>query len=76
MLICGKHKIGNKKEIEIISESLKGWSEELNLISWNEKEDKYDLRVWKSEHEKMGKGITLTNEELKKLRDTLSKLNL
>jgi hypothetical protein len=45
--------------------------EELNLISWNEKDPKYDLRDWSPEHEKMGKGITLNIEELKKLKELL-----
>lgn len=65
-----------KDTIGTLSESPKGWTKELNLISWNGKEAKYDLRDWAPEHEKMGKGITLTNEELKKLRDILAKLNL
>lgn len=47
-----------EKELGYISESEKGWKKELNLISWNGKEAKYDLRDWSPEHEKMGKGIT------------------
>lgn len=65
------------KEIAgVLSESAKGWKKELNLISWNDKEAKYDIRDWDSEHKKMGKGVTLSVEELKKLRDILAKLNL
>jgi hypothetical protein len=64
------------KEIAIVSESSRGWSKELNLISWNERDPKYDLREWSPEHEKMGKGITLSAEELKTLRDALNKLEL
>lgn len=56
-----------KKEIEVLSESSKGWRKELNLISWNGAEPKYDIRDWAPDHEKMGKGITLTEEEAKKL---------
>lgn len=52
-----------EKEIGKLSESAKGWTKELNLISWNGKEAKYDLRDWAPEHEKMGKGITLANED-------------
>jgi len=59
-----------------ISESPKGWKKELNLISWNDKEPKYDIRDWSPEHEKMGKGVTLTKEELKNLRDLLNGMNL
>lgn len=63
-----------KEEIAILSESPKGWKKELNLISWNEGEPKYDIRDWAPEHEKMGKGITLTKEEAQKLADALSKI--
>ncbi len=64
------------KHIDIISESPKGWTKELNLISWNNREPKYDLRDWAPEHEKMGKGITLNKEELEKLRDILNDMDL
>ena len=47
---------------------------ELNIISWNGKEAKYDLREWSPDHEKMGKGVTLTNDELKSLRDLLNSI--
>ena len=59
-----------------ISASGKGWSKELNLISWNDRDPKYDLRDWAPEHEKMGKGITLTEEELRTLRDLLNAMDL
>ena len=59
-----------------ISDSSKGWSKELNLISWNDRDPKYDLRDWAPEHEKMGKGITLTKEELRTLRDLLNAMAL
>jgi len=65
-----------KKTIGVLSESTKGWKKELNLIFWNDKEPKYDLREWDPAHEKMGKGITLTIDELKKLRDVLNGLEL
>ena len=60
--------------IGILSESSKGWKKELNLISWNEREAKYDIREWSSDHEKMGKGITLSKEEFKALKELLSKI--
>lgn len=56
----------------VLSESAKGWKKELNLISWNGKESKYDLRDWDADHKEMGKGVTLTVGELKKLRDVLN----
>lgn len=60
-----------KKEIGVLSESAKGWTKELNLVSWNDGAPKYDLRDWAPDHEKMGKGITLTEDELKKLKELL-----
>lgn len=62
--------------VGVISESSKGWKKELNLISWNKRDPKYDIRDWSPEREKMGKGVTLTKEELEKLRDILGELNL
>ncbi|MDO4809790.1 MAG: YdbC family protein [Eubacteriales bacterium] len=56
-----------KKEIGVLSENAKGWKKELNLISWNDAAPKYDIRDWAPEHEKMGKGITLTKEEAESL---------
>jgi len=57
-----------KKNIGVISQSPKGWTKELNLVSWNGAAPKYDIRDWDPEHEKMGKGVTLTEEELRKLK--------
>lgn len=65
-----------KETIGSLSESSKGWKKELNLISWNDKEPKYDLRDWDSEHKKMGKGVTLSVEELKKLKEILNQMKL
>ncbi len=56
-----------KQQIGTISESGKGWTKELNLISWNGGSPKYDIRDWAPNHEKMGKGITLTEEEVRTL---------
>lgn len=63
------------EEIGVLSESAKGWTKELNLVSWNGAAPKYDLRDWAPGHEKMGKGITLSPEEAEKLRDLLNKIN-
>ena len=65
-----------KKNVGELSESSKGWKKELNLISWNDKEPKYDIRDWDGEHKKMGKGVTLSVEELNKLRDVLNGMEL
>ena len=62
--------------IGIVSEGKNGWTTELKLISWTEREPVYDVRTWSPDHEKMGKGITITKEEAKALRDMLNTLNL
>lgn len=64
-----KYEIVN--EIGVISDDGK-WRLELNRISWNGREPKYDLRKWMPGHEKMGKGVTLTDDELVKLADLLA----
>lgn len=65
-----------KETIGTLSESAKGWTKQLNLVSWNDKEPKYDLREWDPEYKKMGKGVTLSKEELKKLKDMLNGMDL
>ncbi|RKQ33889.1 YdbC family protein [Oceanobacillus halophilus] len=60
--------------IAVLSESPKGWTKELNLISWNGRDPKYDLRDWAPDKMKMGKGVTLTKEELLKLKDSLEEI--
>jgi len=62
------------KKFGVISTSSKGWTKELNLISWNEREPKYDIREWAPDGETMGKGVTLSREELAALKDLLSKI--
>jgi len=62
------------EELGVISERTKGWTRELNLISWNGGAPKYDVRDWAPNHEKMGKGITLSIEEAESLKDLLSKI--
>jgi hypothetical protein len=64
------------KSIGILSTSGSGWRKELNLISWNDREPKFDLRDWSSDHEKMGKGTTLTKEELITLKELLNTMEL
>jgi hypothetical protein len=65
-----------RKELGVLAENAKGWSKELNLVSWNDREPKYDIRDWSDGHEKLGKGVTLSAEEIKKLRDILNGLEL
>ena len=61
------------KTIAVLSTSKSGWSKELNLVAWNGKEPKYDIRGWSPEHDKMGKGITLSDDEFAKLKEILAK---
>ena len=63
-----------KKHIGVISEGSGGWTRELNLISWNGKEPKYDIRDWGPEHEKMGKGITLSAKDVKALQELFAEI--
>lgn len=56
------------EEIGVLSTNAQGWQKELNLVSWNGRPPKFDLRDWAPNHEKMGKGLTLTNEELAELK--------
>ena len=64
------------ESIGVLSESGKGWTKELKLISWNGRTPKYDIRDWDEENGKMGKGVTLSKEELKSLRDLLNDMDL
>ena len=59
------------EEVAVLSENARGWRKELNLISWNGRPPKFALREWAPDHEKMGKGITLTNEEFAELSKTI-----
>lgn len=64
------------QQLGVLSQSSSGWMKELNLVSWNDRAPKYDLRDWAPDHEKMGKGVTLSREELAALRDLLNSLDL
>ena len=60
------------ERIGVLSENAKGWTKELNKVSWNEREPKYDLREWNPDHSRMGKCITLTDEEVETLKAILN----
>lgn len=60
------------KSLGTISESARGWTKELNMVSWNDREPKYDIREWNPDHTRMGKGITLSQEEIDKLKEILN----
>ena len=59
------------EEIGILSQNAKGWTKEVNMVSWNDHEPKYDIREWNPDHTRMSKGITLTSEEMQELIDLL-----
>lgn len=72
----GEIKYDIVESLGIISESQRGWTKELNLISWNDREPKYDIREWAPGREKMGKGVTLSKDEIIALRDILNGIDI
>lgn len=64
------------EHIGTISENAKGWAKELNLVSWNGAAPKFDLRDWAPDHQKMGKGLTFTSEELAGLKELLGQMDI
>ena len=62
------------KRIGALGEAKGSWTKEVNLVSWNEREPKVDIRDWNEDHTRMGKGITLTGDEAKKLAELLGTL--
>ena len=64
------------QELGVLSESKSGWTRELNLVSWNGAEPKFDIRDWAPNNEKMGKGISLSMEELQILKDILNSMDI
>ena len=63
-----------EKKLVVLSTNSKGWQKELNLVSWNNRPAKYDLREWSPEHDTMGNGETLTEEEFQALKDALANM--
>jgi hypothetical protein len=59
------------KHFGVLSEDRNGWKKELNLVSWNGRSPKLDIRDWAPGHEKMGKGVTLSSEEARTLGELL-----
>ena len=50
--------------IGVINRNDRGWTKELNIVSWNDQPPKYDIRDWDEQHERMSRGITLTRQEI------------
>jgi hypothetical protein len=60
-----------KKNLGVIGEGTKGWKKEVNMVSWNDRKPKLDIRDWDETHEKMGKGVTLNKNEVMELKKLL-----
>jgi len=55
------------KEIVSVPSDSPEWNLELNLVSWNNRDPKYDIRKWNNDHSKSSKGLTLSEDELRLL---------
>lgn len=53
-----------------------GWIRELNMVSWNGRAPKYDIRDWDPSHERMKKGLTLTEQEVIHLKEILNERDI
>lgn len=60
------------KHIGNLSESNKGWTKELNYISWDDREPVYDIRTWNDNHTEYGKGVTITAGQMKRLQELIA----
>lgn len=63
------------KSLGVIGEGKEGWKKEVNLVSWNDRKPKLDIREWDESHAKMKKGITFNASEMKELKSILSDLS-
>lgn len=64
------------QNIAVLSTERSGWTKEINLVSYNDAPPKFDIRSWDPNHEKMGKGVTLSHEEMKTLLDAMADIQL
>ena len=64
------------ERIAVLSTNARGWERQLNMVSWNGREPKYDIRDWAPDNAKMGKGISLTHDELAILKGILNDLEI
>jgi hypothetical protein len=62
------------EELGVLSENRSGWTREVNMVSWNGAAPKLDIRDWAPDHEKMGKGISLNEKEIEKLKEILEEI--
>ena len=59
------------RKIGLLSEGARGWRKELNIVSWNEREPRLDIREWSEDHSRMSKGVTLGRDEAERLCEYL-----
>ena len=64
------------KHLAVLSEGAKGWTKEINIVSWNNRKPKADIREWDENHEQMSKGVTLNREDMMNLQELLQNLNI
>jgi hypothetical protein len=64
-----------KRNVGVLGRGAKGWTKELNIISWNDRRAKIDIRDWDEKHEKMSRGITLSKEEVIELKKLLQQVD-
>ncbi len=65
-----------RKNLGAIGEGTKGWKKEVNIVSWNDRKPKLDIRDWDENHIKMGKGVTLNKDEVAELKKLLDELDI
>lgn len=59
------------EEIGVIATHSTGWKKELNLVSWNGGQAKYDIRDWDPGHSRMSRGVTLKEQEMRQIVELL-----
>lgn len=64
------------KHLGEIAKAKGTWTLELNMVSWGGRDPKFDIRSWAPDHQKMGKGVTLTKEELIGLKNLLTTIDI
>lgn len=64
------------ERVAVLSQGANGWERQLNMVSWNDREPKYDIRDWSPDNTKMGKGISLTQDEVSILKGILNDLEI
>lgn len=64
------------ERIAVLGTGSNGWEMQLNMISWNDREPKYDIRNWSPDNSKMGKGVSLSHDDLVTLKGILNDMEL